>query len=43
MWEALLMQSDIECAQRYVRINLVIVDGKLRIQSEHTTVLWSFI
>lgn len=42
-WEAILMQSDIECAQRYVRINSVIVDGKLRIQSEHTTVLWSFI
>lgn len=43
MWEAILMQSDTEYLQRYVRINSVIVDGKLRIQSEHTTVLWSFI
>lgn len=38
-WEAILMQSDIDCSQWYVRINSVIVDGKLRIQSEHTAVL----
>lgn len=38
-WETILMQSDIEYAQPCVRINSLIVDGKLRIQSEHTTVL----
>ena len=38
-WEAILMQSGTECSQQYVTINSVIVDGKLRIQSEHTTVL----
>lgn len=38
-WETILIQSDIEYTQRYVRINSVIVDGKLRIQSENSTVL----
>lgn len=38
-WKTILLQSDIECAQWYVRTNSVFVDGKLRIQSEHSTVL----
>jgi len=38
-WEAILMQSDTECSQRHVRINSATVEGKLRIQSEYTTVV----
>lgn len=36
---AILMQSHIECSQWYARINSAIIEGKLRIQSEHIALL----